>query len=232
MPDLTYQQAAVNGLINEFSRIVNNPEIDTSDHAIDSAVCITFPEENVVSALIEIIPVGYRLGEEESEDEKTLTLNTAGTIEFNIVNSARTSLSIETPNGWEVQTLSQEQQQVADRYATEAVFWLTAVANGSLPPYENTPSGYEEYEDYETRLDIQIDLEHAKLRQELAQLSRRAKAIANMTTIDGEASAALLNVAHTIDIAVAKTMRSSAQPRKAHFYHARNSQTTNGRTAT
>ena len=134
MPDLTYRQAAVDALINEFSRIINNPEIDTSDHAIDSAVSITFPEENTVSALIEIVPVGNRLSEEESEDENTLTQNVAGTIEFNIVNSTHTSLSIETPNGWEVQTLSQEQQQVADRYATEAVFWLTAVANGSLPP--------------------------------------------------------------------------------------------------
>ena len=134
MPDLTYRQAAVDAVINEFSRIINNPEIDTGDHAIDSAVCISFPEENTVSALLEVVPVGGRLSEEEIEGEVTLNMNVAGTIEFNIVSSAHASLSIQTPNGWEIQTLSPEQQQVADRYATEAVFWLTAVANGSLPP--------------------------------------------------------------------------------------------------
>ena len=221
MPDLTYRQATVDAVINEFSRIINNPEIDTGDHAIDSAVCISFPEENTVSALLEVVPVGERLIEEEIEGEVTLNMNVAGTIEFNIVSSARTSLSIETPNGWEVQTLSPEQQQVADRYATEAVFWLTIVSNGSLITRQDDPG---DYADYETRVDNKIESGHATLRQGLAQLSKQATALANMTTIDGEPSAALLDIANTIDIALAKTMRSSANPRKAHFYHASNSQ--------
>ena len=223
MPDLTYQQAAVDAVINEFSRIINNPEIDTGDHAIDSAISITFPQENTVSALLEVVPVGNRLGEGkgDDDDEDTLTINVAGTVEFNIVNSAHTSLSIHTPNGWEIQKLSPEQQQVADRYATEAVFWLTAIANGSQAIYSDYP---DDDADYETRVDNLIDSEHATLQQRLVQLSKRATALAKMTTIDGEPSAALLDIANTIDIAIAKTMRSSADPRKAHFYHASKSQ--------
>lgn len=136
-----YRDLFTQAAIDEMQRVLNDPEVDPMEHALELSHIIGIAEDGTVEAdmlfgnlpawLAE--PPSFQTTGEGTAFTAQLRANPAALI-LRIRNQAHASICYRKPETGEYlqQQISQTQQETLDAYATAASFHLTGAANGEL----------------------------------------------------------------------------------------------------
>lgn len=137
-----FQESVLRATIAEMRRVLDDPETNTVDHAMEAAVTIGDGPDDTVEADLNVgslPPFGPPSAPTLADPDTgtfaiSFSLSTPATVTMRLTNSATATLHMRDQESGELTQppLSPEDQETVDRYATAAAFSLTGVANGEL----------------------------------------------------------------------------------------------------
>lgn len=228
MADLTAQQAILAAYINDMQRVLDNQETDPADHALQNSVWLNNgPEGSFEFALMLIpdipaMPVReHRQWLDEDGLHGQITLGpTQGSAVIRFTNFARASITLHggTDDDPQPLTLTDEQQEILDRYATAVSFWITGTVNGALTYADEEPDELDEADQEQ----LEIETEHTSLRYEIGLLANHCLQLAQEHSPDDTPNPAYLAAGYTLRKAAAQLARAQNEPHRARHYHLHN----------
>ena len=229
MTDLSATQAMLAAYIAEMQKILNDPSIDAADHALDHSTYIEQGAEDSIEFDIMMIPDVPALtvtNEEHHVDLERNVLSSSFSLETNVgaarinfTTFARASISFMGNDGWSQPNLTEDQQEVLDRYATAASFWLTGSANEALTYVDDDPDNFDNPDD---RKWLEYEVQQVNTRRTLGRAARHCVELAHQQLVEDEPNAAYLAAAQSIRRAAALMARANIQSARSHHYHQRN----------
>ena len=229
MNDNSMQQALLEATLAEMQRALEDPNTNIADHVMDNSGSLGDQKDGSIKVDLDMAPGGGPRPKAEhgtwtDEDGKnyltaTLSLITSTTVSMTFTNHAKASLAVRNRDGdWETTKLTPEQQETLDRYASEAAFWLTGIANGALTYTGEDPDDQEDEDDRHMTIN---DMDQEDIRRELGRQALACIGLARRAGTEERPNAAYLDAAMAIRLAAAKIARANQYPGlgEARKYH-------------
>ena len=230
MTEQTLDQALVNATLDAMQHALDDPSVSVPDHALEKAGSLDDQEDGSVIVDLDMAPgrgptPPAQHGTWTGEDGRiglteTFELTTATTVRMNLTNLAQATITVRNrERKWTTAHLTPEQQETLDRYATQAAFWLTGVANGALTYCDEDP---DDHQDQEDRRWIIMDQDQEEIRRELGRQALACLGLARRANTEGDLpDAAYVDAAAAIRRAAGKVARANQYPGigEARTYH-------------
>ena len=241
--ETTPEERLLEATVGEMQRALDDPDTNPADHALHNSGRIGENVDGSVGVKLHLVdhldldPVPGSLPRPDEHEQwtggdgrihgrTTIDLTRPNTVQMKFTCRASATLSLqEEDRSWTERRLSPEQQRTLDRYATEAAFWLTGSANGSLAYTGENPADYRHNE--ETRESIITEQLHEDVRWALGEQAAACLLLARRTGVDGQPDAAFQDAALAIRAAAAKAARANYEPGlgEARTFHRRLAET-------